>query len=185
HTKYESNLQRITSSFYWTRMKADIRDYIKHCELCQSRKKPEGKKANFKRMPEVSVPFERCSMDIVGPLVVSDDGYKYLLTYMCHFSKWAEAIPLRTQTTEEIADALMNQIFARHGFPKSLVSDNGSNFLSKVLEEVFEKLNIKRFVTSAYHPQSNQVERFHKTLINYLVYYVDQAKQTNWSKILG
>src|SRR5207237_10467810 len=82
HAKVEATLKRIRSTFQWHGMKHDVIDYIKHCERCQERRKPGGKKAPFKRMPPIGLPFERASVDIVGPLVKSESGHQYLLTYM-------------------------------------------------------------------------------------------------------
>lgn len=67
-----------------------------------------------------------------------------------------------------------------HGIPKSLVSDQGTEFLSKVMTETCKLLKINKYHTSPYHPQANgALECSHRTLGEYLRHYVDKD-QTNW-----
>ena len=63
-----------------------------------------------------------------------------------------------------IADELFT-IFSRVGVPANLLSDQGTNFTSKLMEEVCQLLGIKKLKTTPYHPQANGlVERFNGTL---------------------
>src|SRR5678815_5926534 len=69
-------------------------------------------------------------------------------------------IPVRDTSAKTTADCLFQYIFARHGPPKSLVSDRGAAFLSKVMQELCNRFNIKQLHTSSYHAQTNsRVER--------------------------
>ena len=64
--------------------------------------------------------------------------------------------------------------------PESLISDQSTEFLSRIMSETCKLLRIKKICTSPYHPQSNgALERSHRTLGDYLRYYVDKD-QTNW-----
>ena len=59
-----------------------------------------------------------------------------------------------------VADHLM-QLFARVGIPKEILSDQGTNFMSQLLRELYNLLNIRPIQTSPYHPQTDGlVERF-------------------------
>ena len=58
---------------------------------------------------------------------------------------------------------------SRHGCPKVLLSDQGTNFTSKLIKEVNKLLNCKKVQTTTYHPQCNGlVERFNRTLVDML-----------------
>ena len=79
-------------------------------------------------------------------------------------TRYPEAVPLRKIDADTVADALC-QTFSRFGLPDELLSDRGSNFLSKVLTALLNMLKIAHLKTSPYHPQSNgMLERFHGTL---------------------
>ena len=53
-----------------------------------------------------------------------------------------------------------------YGPPLRLLADNGSQFISKLFQEICRLLGLKNLFTSTYHPQTNgQVERFNRTII--------------------
>ena len=101
---------------------------------------------------------------------------------MCvdHFSKWAEAIPLRNHTAPTVARALMVNVFARFGSPRQLLSDRGREFESELFSELMKWLEIDKLRTTAYQPSTNgAVERFHRTLNSMLGKVVDES-QRDW-----
>jgi hypothetical protein len=66
-------------------------------------------------LPEAREPGEVAPIDITGPYSTSTTGNRYLLTYIDHFTKWAEVLPFPYQEATTVANALVNQIFTRHG----------------------------------------------------------------------
>ena len=75
-------------------------------------------------------------------------------------------------------------VFVRVGVPDELWSDQGSNFMSALLEEVYRLLNICRFRTPPYHPQTDGlVERFNGTLKAMLKKFVNH-NQKDWDDCL-
>ena len=69
------------------------------------------------QMPFVGEPWTRVSVDITGPHPRSSRSNQYILTLVDHFSKWAEAIPLRNHTALTVARALMTHVFSKYGAP--------------------------------------------------------------------
>ena len=64
------------------------------------------------------------------------------------------------------------KFFTFVGLPKSVQSDQGSNFMSVVFQQVMHELGIKQYRSSAYHPESQgALERFHQTLKNMIRSY--------------
>ena len=126
-------------------MKNDIEEYIKRCDSCQRNKShvKDTRRVPMQISNELSKPFEQCAMDIVGPLPVSQGGNKYLLTFQDCFSKYAEAFPIRDQTAETIAREFATKIICRHGAPERLLTDQGSNFISEVMQSICKLLKIK------------------------------------------
>ncbi|GFS80691.1 retrovirus-related Pol polyprotein from transposon 297 [Trichonephila clavipes] len=78
-------------------------------------------------------------------------------------SKFPEAIPVSDISSVSVTDALLN-IFSRMGFPREIQCDQGTSFTSALTTEFFERFGILVRHSSVYHPQSNPVERFHRTL---------------------
>ena len=57
------------------------------------------------------------------------------------------------------------KFFTFVGLPKSVQSDQGSNFMSGIFQQVMHELGIKQYRLSAYHPESQgALERFHQIL---------------------
>ena len=85
---------------------------------------------------------------------------------MCTSTRFPEAIPLRNIKTSTIVKALI-KFFTLVGLPKSIQSDQGSNFMSGLFQQVVYQLGIAQYRSSAYHPESQgALERFHQTLKN-------------------
>ena len=115
-------------------------------------------------MPLVDPPFERIGIDIVGLLIRSAEGHTQILVLVDYTTQYPEAIPLRFTTTKVLARELM-QVFSRLGFPKEVLTDLGTNFMSQTFKELWRLLEVKLVHTAVYHPQTNWlVERFNKTL---------------------
>lgn len=129
-------------------------------------------------------PFEKIFMDIVGPInPISSEGFRYIFTANCDLSKYSIGVPLFDCSALETARALVHGLILRFGIPKIVVSDNGSNFIAETMKEVMKLLKIKKILTTPYHPQSNQVERYHRSLSSYLKAFVDNEK-SDWAKYL-
>ena len=86
-------------------------------------------------------------------------------------TRFPEAILLRDIKAPNIVKGLI-KFFTLVGLPKSIQSDQGSNFLSGVFQQGMYELGIKQYTSSAYHPQSQEaLERFHQTLKSMLCTY--------------
>ena len=110
-------------------------------------------------------------MECVGPLPKTKSGHKYLLTIMCASTCFPEAIPLRNIKTKNIVKALV-RLFTFVGLPKSVQSDQGSNFISGIFQQVMHELGITQYKSSPYHPVSlGAFERFHQSLKNMIRSY--------------
>ena len=60
--------------------------------------------------------------------------YKYLLVMIDTFTRWIEGFPTQTEKTEEMVKKLLHEIIPRFGLPRSLQSDSGTSFTSKVTQ---------------------------------------------------
>lgn len=88
-------------------------------------------------------------------------------------------IPLRNIKTKTIVQALI-KFFTLVGLPKSIQSDQGSNFMSGIFQQVMHELKIKQYKSTAYHPESQgALERFHQTLKNMMRTYCLETEK-NW-----
>ena len=109
-------------------------------------------------------------------------GNKYIVILQDYFTKWPEAIALKSVASQDIETWMMRDIIPRYGVPNELITDQGSQFVSKSFKEFCDKLGITHRRTSPFHPMTDgMVERFNRTFLNMVRNYVDED-QLNWDE---
>ena len=78
---------------------------------------------------------------------------QYAIIFVDYLTKWPETFAVPDQTANTIARLLVEEIVARHGVPERLLYDRGPNFLSNLVERVYQLLDTSKVTTSAHHPQ--------------------------------
>ena len=104
-----------------------------------------GAKDPLQTLPVVNTPFEKFAFDIVGPLPRSAHENRYLLTMICLFTKFPEAVPFRRVNTCTVFEAML-EIFDRHGLPGTIITDQGSVFMSSVMTRLCQTLDIPQIL---------------------------------------
>lgn len=156
---------RFLYHFYWPGFTQTIKDFCKSCEICQMMT-PKGRHPKaFVKQTDLSRPFQKIAVNIVGLLnTVSNKGNRYILTMVDLCTRWPEAIPIKYISLEAISEAFFHT-FARIGFPKTILSDRGTQFISTATQEVSKMLGIKQVFTTPYNSPANGVcENFNGTL---------------------
>jgi transposase InsO family protein len=83
--------------------------------------------------------------------------------------KYLVAVPMMTQTAEEVTLSFMRHVVLQYGNPLSIVTDQGTQFMGDVFRRLCKLLKVHKLNTNSYRPQSNgALERAHKTMIEYL-----------------
>lgn len=184
HLGQSKTFSRMIPRFYWPQQFSDTVQYCKACPQCQlTAPGRKSDRAPLISMPIIDTPFSRIAMDIVGPLEQSKAGHKYILVVCDYATKYPEAFPLKKIKARQIVNCLI-QLFSRVGIPKEIITDQGTNFTSKMLKEVYSLLGIQGVKTSPYHPQTDGlVERFNKTLKSMLRKFVSETG-SDWDQWL-
>ena len=153
----------ISQRFSWPGLGQDAISHVRSCDICQRNSKIHRKVPMVARKV-LTEPFEVMGVDIVGPFPKGKGGNRFLLTCICLASKWPEAVVLKTIAAKNVAIGLMD-IFTRTGIPLQILSDQGSQFIGKVVGQLCKSLHIDRLKTAPYHPEANgTIERMHGTL---------------------
>ena len=163
HFAVDIMFEKIRNRFYWPQMYEDIKAYVRSCDSCQRRGKS---KRNEPLHPiPVGEPFYQIGIDIVGPLPRSKKGKRYIVVAIDYLTKWPKAKALSQATAEQVAQFIYEDIICRHGCPMKILSDRGTHFNNKMIQELMQKFEIKHLFSTPYHPQTNGlVERFNRTL---------------------
>ena len=139
---------------YWQGIDRDIEEQVKNCSACQDAAKMPARNEPSP-WPTPNCAWERIHVDFAGPL----EGLMFLIVVDA-FSKWPEVVHMSSTTATGTIKEL-TRIFAQQGFPKVLVSDNGTQFTSREFQSYCQHHGIQHIRSPPYHPQSNgQAERF-------------------------
>ena len=133
---------------WWPGIDADLERMVKDCHECQiNRKSPAPAPLHPWEWP--TRPWARIHIDFTGPFL----GKQFLVVVDAH-SKWLEVVPV-PNLTSQITINTLRSIFATHGLPELLVSDNGPSFTSAEFQEFMKRNGIRHVTSAPYHPASN------------------------------
>lgn len=183
HYGAERTLHKILQKFYWPGIRRDVTKYVKTCPECQKYKPSNQVPAGLLQTPVMHQRFEVLAIDLFGPLPESINQKKWILTLEDTASRWIELFPLAKATSEECAWTLVNEVCLRYGIPRRVISDNGPQFISSVMQCLTYCLGIDQCLTPVYHPAANPIERRHRDLKTQLAIQVG-TDQTSWDQKL-
>ncbi|UYV77506.1 K02A2.6-like [Cordylochernes scorpioides] len=150
--------QLLSEKYFWINMDFDVENLIRNCPICV-RNQPLINDQPLQIVPLPSKPWMKLGIDIVGPI-----GHHYVLTVIDYYSSYPEAMIIEDISSKTIIAKLM-EIFARHGYPHEVVTDNGLQFVSTSMERFLKECGIRHIKASPYYPKSNgKIERFHRFL---------------------
>nr|CAD2201248.1 unnamed protein product [Meloidogyne enterolobii] len=186
HLGITKTLEKVKKRFFWKRLASDVYNYVNSCSKCQERKTTSKNvfKEPIHPITTAKVPFYRVHIDIMGPVPITVEGYKYIFTVVDSFSKWLVAVPMENQTALTVSQAFTNNFITKFGCPRVVVSDNGKQFISNIFKDITKLYGFKHNKTTIYHPQSNgMAERLNRVIGDMLASYVNQ-KGNNWAYFL-
>src|SRR5436853_5436188 len=176
HFGVDTTYNKIADRYYWKGMYEDVKEYVKFCDNCQ-RRGQKGEKSYLNPI-EVGEPFERIGIDFVRPLEKTRRRNRYILVTTDYLTKWPEAKAMKDATATNVVKFIYEVIICRHGCPKIILSDRGTHFRNKLVEELCEKFKIKHKLSAPYHSQTNGlVERFNRTLCESLAKVSEKENQ--------
>ena len=188
HFGLKKTLARVKARFYSPWITADVRAYIRKCDLCERRKSPPKKRFAPLQQYRVGAPMERVAIDLLGPLPKSTQGNQRVMVVGDYQTRWMEAYmyALPNAKAETVAKKLVEEFVCRFGVPHELHSDQGTNFESQLFAEMCRLLGIRKTRTTAYNPKSDGlVERFNRTLVNVVAILLEGDRGSrDWDKLL-
>ena len=167
----------------------DVREYVNNCSACAIN---TSIKEKTDMTPVVSTaPWTHVQIDLIDFHDFADvnNGCAWLLTFVCTFSKFLVAVPMKNKEAATVARHLVNDVFKILGPPRILQSDNGKEFVADVVKNVCNILNIKIVHGRPRHPQTQgQIERLNQTIGRGFTKLLwdnnNQLQRTDWINVI-
>ena len=183
HFGMQATIERARNKFYWPGMENELTQRVRNCDDCLAKTTAVKTHATIHKARKSGFPGERLFVDLVGPLPEDDQFNNYVLTMQDSFSRYSLAVPLPTKEAAVVAGKLLDEWICKFGMPGIIHSDRGTEFKNKLWAELMDRLQVKQTFTPPYNPQSNNVERFHRSL-NQIFRICLNRDDKGWSKIL-
>jgi len=113
HLGARKTFQKIAANFWWPRMRPEIFDYVRRCDLCQRAKPAQNARVGLHAANPCSQPMERLFVDFVGPLTRTKRGNLAILVVVDGFSKLVSFFPVRKMSAQAVLDCLERSFFSR------------------------------------------------------------------------
>ena len=174
---------------YWEHLGKDIHHWCDEICLPCSRRRRTGRIGYYKMREIRGGPFRWCQVDLVGPINPPGEGkYRYILTYICVFTRYVYLRPVQDKSAEEVAQCLLLVFFECGTWPLVLQSDNGSEFVNWIMAELLRISSVCHVKGAAYTPRiQGIVEASHRSLNAGLCVLVCEflaAFPNRWSQLL-
>ena len=186
HVRFDKMIADLQRRVWWPGMYVQAKDHARSCEDCQARgshRDKDEKGIPILKVPRVYRPFDRIAVDVLGPLSSKKGGKAYVVVAVDHYTRWVEAEAYdKAPDAETINQFMIQHFYFRHGAPKTILADNGSNLTANQLNSyLFEAMGSRVRNVSAYHPQANgMVERFNKPICDMLAAFCTGNDGADW-----
>jgi hypothetical protein len=167
--------KKIINRYYWDDLYDDVQKYIKICSQYQMRN--SIKKEKTLHFIWMTFLWKKIELNIVH--MSSNKKKHYLIVARDDFFEWAEKSFLFEAKTWRMTKFLWKNVICKHDcFEKLIVNDESEN--KKILDELMQRYQIKKMITSNYHFSINEIiKKNHKFLFDAL-FKMFNEKLKNW-----
>lgn len=137
---------------------------VRSCEICQRVKFSTVRVEGEMQHVMAHAPLDRICVDLYGPLPSGWNNVKYIFVILDCFSRFVRLFSIKRSTAVIVTNRMILDYIGIYGTPKTVVSDHGVQFVSKVWRTRLSELGVSVTTTSVYHPQSNPAERVMREL---------------------
>ena len=183
HFGVQKTQAKLQNYAYWPGWRKDVELYVRRCDVCcRYRRGPKYKQGTLQNAPGLAV-MQKFHCDLTGPHPRSKNGFVYLLTGICCFTKYLITVPIRDKTALTVAKALVKNVYLIYGAVELQIHDQGTEFCIEVLKNVSRLMGIQDLKTTSYRASVNgAIEVTHKLLNAVFAKTIDE-NQRNWCEL--
>jgi transposase InsO family protein len=183
HPGTKETVRRIKEQYYFPKMEAQTREWIKSCKTCQEfNVNNQRKKTNMKKT-WVSRPFQVLSIDPV-PRDETSSGNRYLLVILDNFTKLVKLVPIKNREASTIGQAIKDNWIRYYVPPECICTDHDSSFASAEWRNFAAEHGFKHRPAAPKHQNSTGgVEPNWKSIKTIMAKIIDGRKEIEWDQI--
>jgi hypothetical protein len=158
HPGQEETYRSLKKVYAWPTAQRDVKAHVRNCLVCATTKRGSIQAGAPLRCHKPQQSWQTIALDYMGPYEVTPDGNRYLLVVTDLFSRWVEAFPVKSATARVTTTILEKEVFSRWGYPRAVITDNGSQFRNSVFRRACHRWQVNHWPTANYHPRANTTE---------------------------
>ena len=186
HFSERKTLEHVRRHWWWPHMTRTVQRVVKCCPVCQCDATKKQIDEGPYRPIAAGGPWEVITVDFVSGFVPSVRNRFTACCVVCdRFTRMIHVEPCRDHATaQETVGMMLRMVISRHGCPRMIISDRGTQFDSELWTQVWKMLGTRVALASTHHPQTNGLtERFNRTLISLIRKYA-HAYPKHWAEFL-
>ncbi|XP_019372778.1 PREDICTED: gypsy retrotransposon integrase-like protein 1 [Gavialis gangeticus] len=146
HHGISRTLTLVESSYYWTSVTNDVKQWVYACQLCQVAKNTAVTSPILHPI-KAEEPWTAVTIDLMGPFDATSRSHVYVIIITDLFTKWVVVLPLADISATEIAKAVVS-VFFLYGPPQKMAIDQGEELVDQINKELFALFGMKQIVMS-------------------------------------
>lgn len=188
HAGRTSTYLRASKYYYWPKMTESVSRYVKSCYTCKRAKSSRsGKHGLLKPLPIPEKYWTDISVDFVTPLPICKQfgrSFEHIMVVVDRLSKKRRFVALDSLDVEAVVQAFVEWVWREEGYPSTIVSDRGTQFIAHFWSRLCKRLGTKPKLSTAFHPETDgQTENANAALKQYLRAFVNY-NQSDWVSLL-
>ena len=183
HPGRDKLCEKVKRFFFWYGLKPSVYRFVQNCLKCKQFKN-QGTTGGPINPIFATESWEILNVDICGPFPTSTRGNRYVIGFIDAFTRYALTFPVVEINAQELARIYLEEICYKHGPAARIISDQGTQFTSKITNEIMKLMKTEHTFSDIYHPQTNgKIERFWGTLKTEIKMFANENAD-NWDEAL-
>lgn len=189
HPGRAKTYELLSRHYYWPKMGQTVQRYVRNCHTCaRSKASRLSYQGLLQPLGTPSARWEDIAVDFIVDLPRSKNETtgqfcKNIMVVTDRLSKQRHFIACGSTDAKHTARLFLHHVWKHHGLPRTIVSDRGTQFTSRLWQRLCQRLGISTKLSTAYHPQTDgQSENSNQGLEQYLRAYVNYSQDdwVNW-----
>lgn len=157
HPGKTKTYELLTRNYYWPGMLDYVKKYCKNCHICRRTKAFRNAYAGgLQQLPIAKEAWRHIAVDFVVELSPSGkEGYRNIMVVTDRLTKLRHYVACVEIDATSTAKYFLRHVWKLHGLPDTIVSDRGTQFTSIFWKRLCDRLQIKRTLSSAFHPETD------------------------------